>query len=368
MTPSSNMPSETDDSAVSPPSKQQIRRWQRYLANERAEAAVYRELAFGAEGETREILLSLAEAESRHEEHWRNLLGDQIGLPRQADLSTRLLALLAKRFGSVFTLALLQTAEQRSPYSKDADATDQMIADEQIHAEVVRGLAARGREKMSGNFRAAVFGANDGLVSNLALILSFAGAGASNHFILLAGLSGLLAGALSMAAGEYVSVASQNELLKASTPNPATSALVRLLDVDANELALVYRARGMDANQAAARAEAVLKNLQRMHPAGSNALGIEEEVIEPGSALGAALSSFAFFATGAAIPLLPYLVLQGLSATMVSVGLVTVALALTGATVGILSGASPLKRGLRQVAIGLGAAAVTFALGSLFGA
>ena len=150
------------------PTRKQIKRWQRYLANERAEAAVYRELALKKQGEEREILLGIAEAEARHEEHWRTLLGDHVGMPRRPDYSTLLMGFLAKRFGSVFTLALMQSAEARTPYEKDDDATDQMTADERIHAEVVRGLAAKSREKMSGNFRAAVFGANDGLVSNLA--------------------------------------------------------------------------------------------------------------------------------------------------------------------------------------------------------
>ena len=139
----------TASSAATPttPTRKQIKRWQRYLANERAEAAVYRELALKKQGEEREILLGIAEAEARHEEHWRTLLGDHVGMPRRPDYSTLLMGFLAKRFGSVFTLALMQSAEARTPYEKDDDATDQMTADERIHAEVVRGLAAKSREK-----------------------------------------------------------------------------------------------------------------------------------------------------------------------------------------------------------------------------
>ena len=149
------------------PSPQQLRRWRQYLADELAEAAVYRDLARHRTGEEREILLALAEAEGRHEAHWLALLGDQAGKPLRADYRTRLLGLLARRFGSVFVLALAQRAEARSPYEDDRDATATMAADERIHGEVVRGLAARGRNRLSGTFRAAVFGANDGLVSNL---------------------------------------------------------------------------------------------------------------------------------------------------------------------------------------------------------
>ena len=237
-----------------PPTRAQINTWRRYLANERAEAVVYRELARKREGAEREILLELAEAESRHEQYWRDKLGDYVGMPRQPDLNTRVMGFMAKHFGSVFTLALMQTAESRSPYIDDKDASPQIAADERMHAEVVRALAARGRERISGGFRAAIFGANDGLVSNVALVLGVLGSGLGSTAILLTGISGLLAGALSMAAGEYVSVKSQSELLEASTPDAAAHTLPGQVDVNANELALVYRARGMSAEDAADKA------------------------------------------------------------------------------------------------------------------
>jgi ABC-type transporter Mla MlaB component len=119
-----------------------VRRWRRHLAAERAEAKTYRSLAEQRDGEEREILLALAEAEARHEAHWLGLLGDAADAPGRVDVRTRLLGWLARRFGSVFILALVQRAEARSPFHTDADATAAMAADEQIHAEVVRGLAA----------------------------------------------------------------------------------------------------------------------------------------------------------------------------------------------------------------------------------
>ena len=127
---------------------------------------------------------------------------------------------LATHFGTLFVLALMQRAEGRTPYGADTDATEQMAADERIHGEVLRGLSARGREQLSGSFRAAVFGANDGLVSNLALVLGIGATGVSNQTVLFTGIAGLLAGALSMGAGEYVSVRSQRELLLATHPDP----------------------------------------------------------------------------------------------------------------------------------------------------
>lgn len=159
------------------PTPAAVRRWRRFLADERREATVYRELAARRQGEEREILIALARAESRHAEHWERLLGARGAGPGRASLRSSLLSVLARRFGSVFVLALAQHAETRSPYDADLDATQTMAADEAIHAEVVRGLAARGRARVSGTFRAAVFGANDGLVSNLALVLGVSGGG-----------------------------------------------------------------------------------------------------------------------------------------------------------------------------------------------
>ncbi|PZE89196.1 VIT1/CCC1 transporter family protein [Curtobacterium sp. MCBD17_008] len=362
-------------------SRADVQRWRRYLADERAEAAVYRNLASRRTGEEREILVALAEAEGRHEQHWRDLLGDDVGRPLRGSLRTRVLAALAARFGSVFVLALMQRAEDRSPYADDADATAQMAADERIHGEVVRGLANRGRMRLSGTFRAAVFGANDGLVSNLALIIGVSASGADRHVVLLSGIAGLLAGALSMGAGEYVSVRSQRELLDASTPHPEAQRAVADLDVDANELALVYRARGMSEDEAAAHADEVLAALLagpatggvpvvRSRSALPRPVGTEgaDEHEAVGTGTSAALSSFCFFASGAVIPVLPYLVgLDGWAAIGVASALVGLALLGTGAVVGVLSGASPLRRALRQLGIGFGAAAVTYVLGLLFG-
>ena len=311
----------------------------------------------------------MAAAEARHEQHWLNLLGDHVGKPRRSAVRTRVLGFLARHFGSVFVLALAQRAEARSTYETDVDATATMAADERIHAEVVRALAARGRNRLSGTFRAAVFGANDGLVSNLALVLGMSATGVSNQTVLVAGLAGLLAGALSMGAGEYVSVRSQRELLEASTPDRKAGDALPQLDVDANELALVYRARGMNSQDATARAERVLSNLGREGGGQPDEVADGDKHEAIGTGLGAALSSFCFFASGALIPVLPYLVgLRGVVALCVAAALVGVALLATGVVVGLLSGGPPLRRALRQLLIGYGAAAITYALGLLFGA
>lgn len=395
-------------SAPTAPTRRQIRRWRRYLADERAEAAAYRDLASRRTGEERAILLALADAERRHEQHWLDLLGDQVGRPLRGDYRSRVLGWLARRFGGVFVLALAQRAESRSSYADDADATPTMAADERIHEEVVRSLAMRGRNRISGTFRAAVFGANDGLVSNLALVLGIGASGVATSTVLLTGLAGLLAGALSMGAGEYVSVRSQRELLEASRPSRQAREALPHLDLDANELALVYRARGMTPDAARERAGTVLAGLAVLEgaapasaltpgegasdaaavadPGASGGAGSTDaaapaglaEPAEPaevvdehetvGSAVGAAGASFCFFATGAMVPVVPYLLgMEGWPAVALASGLVGLALLGTGATVGVLSGSSPTKRALRQLAIGFGAAAATYLLGLAFG-
>ncbi|WP_374204856.1 VIT1/CCC1 family protein [Actinotalea sp. C106] len=355
---------------VSAPTSDELRRWRRHLADERAEAAVYRDLASRRTGEEREILLALAEAEGRHASHWEELLGEHVGEPRRGDVRFRVLAWLARHFGSVFVLALAQRAEARATYEADVDATATMAADERIHEEVVRALATRGRNRLAGSFRAAVFGANDGLVSNLALVIGVAAAGTSTSVVLLTGLAGLLAGALSMGAGEYISVRSQRELLAASTPSPDAAEALPHLDVDANELTLVYRARGMSAEDAQHRADEVLADIALLGPASRefHADTTVEEHEAVGTDVGAALSSFCFFASGAVIPVLPFLLgLEGGAALLVAMVAVGLALLATGAVVGLISGGPPVQRALRQLAIGAGAAGVTHVLGTIFG-
>ena len=195
----------------------------------------------------------------------------------------------------------------------------------------------------------------------------------------MTGLSGLLAGALAMGAGEYVSVSSQRKLLAASEPNPEAKHIVPKLDMNANELALVYRARGYDAEKAQRKAVQVFDEVTRAMSAQEQpgARDTARRMANPvypaeshdvvGTALGAAISSFLFFASGAIIPVLPFLLgMTGLAAVVVACTLVGIALLCTGGTVGLLSGTSVVKRALFQLAIGAGAASVTFVLGRIF--
>ena len=359
------------------PTRAQIKRWRKHLAEERMEARTYRDLSERRTGEERAVLLQLEEAERRHEEYWLARLGENALPAPKPPLRTRTASLLAHLFGTIFILAMAQRAEQRSSRDVDDDVPAHMQADEHIHAEVIRSLAAKSRETLAGTFRAAVFGANDGLVSNLALVLGVAASGMEPHAVLLTGVSGLLAGALSMGAGEWVSVHSQRELLDASIPDPDAHQAVTDLDVNANELALVFRARGESEEEAEAHAAQVFAKLAKPATGESGAIAVRAALggqesdgagEQVGTPMNAALSSFCFFATGAFFPLVPYILgLTGLTAIIVAAAIVGIALLFTGGVVGILSGQPPMPRALRQLLVGFGAAGVTYLLGLLFG-
>lgn len=362
--------------AISDPTPSQIRRWRRYLAEEQMEARTYRNLASRRTGVEREIMLELARAEGRHEDYWRNLLGENAFPPPRPKFSSRLISWLAAVFGSVFVLALAQRSEQRTAYDTDNDAPGAMAADEHVHGEVVRSLAAQSRAQMAGSFRAAVFGANDGLISNVALILGVAGAGMGPSGVLTTGIAGLLAGALSMGAGEWISVSSQKELLEASAPDPQAHSHLPDLDMNENELSLVFRARGESPEEAADHSAQIFASMSQPALTSSGAISLRA-ALDNGSigtidALGtpwqAGISSSLFFALGACVPLLPFLFgMSGAAATLTSLGVVGLVLLITGGFVGLLSGRPAWFAGLRQLLIGFAAAGVTFGLGSLFG-
>jgi len=353
-------------------------RYQRLLARERGAASVYRALAQRRSGEEREILLALARAEERHAAHWAAKLHPSDRRRHRPGVRARVLGWLARRLGSLVVLGLVQRAEAAGDYEGDPEATAAMAADEQTHALVVAGLAQRARARSSGWFRAAVFGANDGLVSNFSLVLGMAGAGSSSQVILVAGLAGLLSGSLSMAAGEYVSVRSQRELLEAASQELDRPTLRALAQQEAEELGLVFRARGLTADQAERHAAALVTGRERRPADGAEAAdagaggtdGTGTEVTGTdvvGSAMGAAGPSFVTFAGGAAVPILPFLITSGTAAIAAAAVVVGVALFAAGTTVGLLTGGPLLRRGLRQLGIGAAAAVVTYGVGRVFG-
>jgi VIT1/CCC1 family predicted Fe2+/Mn2+ transporter len=230
----------------------------------------------------------------------------------------------------------------------------------------VEDIGHRHRGPGGGSLRAAVFGINDGLVSNASLILGMVGAGSGDATVLAAGVAGLLAGALSMAAGEYVSVRSQRELFEYQI-GLEREELAEYPDAEAEELALIYAARGIDPTDARRVADQLVANPEQA----LDVLAREELGLNPddlGSPRGAAISSFLAFAVGATLPLLPFLLGGSLpSAAYAGGGLSALGLFATGAAMSLFSGRSAFAGGLRMLAIGGGAGALTFAIGHLLG-
>jgi vacuolar iron transporter family protein len=218
----------------------------------------------------------------------------------------------------------------------------------------------------SGALRAAIFGVNDGLVSNFSLIMGFAGAGADNSVILLAGVAGLLAGAFSMGAGEYISMRVQREVFE------------RLIHLEAHELAMepeeerhelaeIYSRKGIPRELAGRLADSVMSDPQlALDTHAREELGLDPEA-GLGSPWAAAGSSFATFSFGALVPLAPFLFAAGPGATIVAAVLSGVTLAGVGAAMSVLTGKSAVISGLRQLLVGAVAAAITYAIGSILG-
>jgi VIT1/CCC1 family predicted Fe2+/Mn2+ transporter len=214
--------------------------------------------------------------------------------------------------------------------------------------------------------RAAVFGANDGLVSNLSLVMGIAGASSDNKLIVLAGIAGLLAGAFSMAAGEYISMQSQREMFEQQIAVEREEMRV-MPEIEQEELAAIYRAKGVAPADAKRIAAQLMEDpVKALDTKVREELGLDPDQL--GSSWGAATYSFVTFAIGAAIPLVPFLITSGQTAFVVSLGLAFVALFAVGAGVSIVTGKGVLFSGTRQVIIGAAAAAVTYGVGSLIGA
>lgn len=216
-----------------------------------------------------------------------------------------------------------------------------------------------------GSLRAAIFGVNDGLVSNTSLILGVAGAGSANSVVLLTGIAGMLAGAFSMAAGEYVSVRSQKEMYEYQIALEKAE-LDEYPEEEAGELALIFEARGIEPDEARRQADALIADPDRA----LETLTREELGLNPGdlgSPWGAALSSFGAFAAGSVIPLVPFLLLRAGGALPWSVLLSALALFGVGAATSLFTGRSALAGGARMLGIGAGAGALTYGIGTLLG-
>jgi VIT1/CCC1 family predicted Fe2+/Mn2+ transporter len=221
-----------------------------------------------------------------------------------------------------------------------------------VHAELVASLAPAWRSRASSSMRAAVFGVNDGLVSNLSLVMGMAGGRASTKVVLLAGIAGLVAGAGSMAAGEFISVKSQREMVEAgSRLDPAE---LRAL-ADREPVAFELLARAFRADESPDAADS------------APAVGGRSDLAGVGSPMSAATFSFVAFAAGAAVPLLPFFVASGAVALVAASVLAALALFVVGAGISLVTNRRPGRSGVRQLAVGAAAAVGTYLVGLAVG-
>lgn len=359
----------------------------RYRSNLQGEvdgAAIYAALALSeADPNLAQVFQRLSAVEQAHGEFWRRRIGadgSQVAMAPSA--RAHILSWLARRFGPAFVLPTLAASETRDSAAYDAQPEAQaagLPADERSHAMLMRAAAGKdglagptialleGRHRGGGNtLRAAVLGANDGLVSNLSLVMGVAGATAAEKTLLLTGLAGLVAGACSMAMGEWLSVTSSRELYQSQIATEAEE-LREVPEEEKEELILIYQAKGISEPQARALAEQVLSNDRTaLDTLAREELGIDPDQLG-GSAWTAATWSFLLFSAGAIVPVAPFLFLSGRLALTTSLVASGCALATVGAGTSLFTGRSASFSALRQLVIGLAAAAVTYGVGAIVG-
>jgi vacuolar iron transporter family protein len=362
----------------------------RFRANRQGEidsAAQYRAMAAAEpDAGVARIYRELAEVEEKHAGFWETKLRER-GVdpgPRRPSWRARVLAWTARRLGP---RVILPTVSQREAVSRNDYATQaetahtRMPAQERSHARVLKAMLKRpegvagselarveGRHRnVGGNaLRAAVLGANDGLCSNLALVMGVAGASTSSHAILVTGLAGLVAGACSMALGEWVSVTSSRELAEREI-RVERDELTAAPEEEREELQLIYEAKGIPKDEAKQLSMRLLDD----RGAALDVLAREELGIDPaelgGSARVAATTSFLLFAFGAVFPVIPYMITTGTAAFVASIALSSLTLFAIGAAITLFTGRPVWISGGRQAVLGLAAAGLTFGLGSLLG-
>jgi vacuolar iron transporter family protein len=311
----------------------------------------------------RKMFLALAEAAERQAAVWAEEASrGGPALPARSEPSprARFVARMVRRLGPARIRPVLAAMKVRglSTYSKAPLSHDMPASVEEV------GRRHRGVGGQS--LRAAVFGVNDGLVSNASLILGVSGAAGDSAAVLIAGAAGLLAGALSMAAGEYISVKTQREMFEHQISEERDE-LAEYPAEEAAELALIYEARGLSREDARRFATQLVADPARA----LDTLAREELGLDPGglgSPLGAALASFLSFALGALVPLAPFLIFGPAAALPAAIAITALALFSVGAAISLFTGGRALFSGARMLAIGSGAGAATFLIGRLFSA
>ncbi|MEO5700887.1 MAG: VIT1/CCC1 transporter family protein [Casimicrobiaceae bacterium] len=334
---------------------------------EQRSAFLYRVCAEAEAGTTRaEMFARFAGEAEAQATIWRAQLtarGHPAPTLFKPDLRTRIVAALVRQLGPERLKNVLAAMKVRGMMVYGPPASRQAGYGLPVSATAVEHRHRR--LGGGGTLRAAVFGVNDGLVSNAALVLGVAGATAEPRTVLLTGIAGLAAGAFAMAAGEYVSVQSQRELYEHQI-GLEREELRQYPEAEAQELALIYAAKGLPSRQANRLARRRIADPKQALDALARAeLGLNPG--EPGSPSGAAIASFVSFAAGACLPLLPYVMRTGGDPLFEVVGLMSVALFAVGATLALFTGESAVRSGLRMLLIGLFAGGVTHAIGRIAG-
>ena len=362
-----------------------IARWRANLQGEVDGPHLYRAMA-ARPGDQRlaELYVRMAEAEERHGALWRERL-IAAGVPANIGPSwrARTLAFVARRFGAGLCGANGRRAEsggtgRSTTTSPRPPAPPSPTTNDPTPGSCNPSPAARagrrwpefeGRHRgVGGNaLRAAVLGANDGLVSNLSLVMGVAGASSGSSTVLIAGVAGLLAGSLSMALGEWLSVQSARELY-ANQISTESEELTAFPAEEAEELRLIYEAKGLEPDAAKRLAHRIIDgdHATALDTMVREELGMDSHELG-GSAWTAAITSFVLFSLGAIIPVVPFVVGAGTGAIIASAALSGIALFGLGAAITVLTGRPPLISGLRQLAFGMVAAAITFCVGALLG-
>jgi VIT1/CCC1 family predicted Fe2+/Mn2+ transporter len=336
--------------------------------HEKESAWLYRQVA-AAETDPRksDLFLKLAAAAEEQAARWqlaaaRSSAADAGERSFTPSLRARIVARLLKRFDPRSLRPVLAAMKLRGLSIYSAAPS---VAGHPMPTSLAE-VGARHRSALGGGLRAGVFGVNDGLLSNVSLVLGVAGAGAGAGYVLTAGVAGLLAGALSMAAGEYVSVRSQREMYEYQIALEREE-LAEYPQEEAEELALIYQARGVELGQARAVSQALLANPhQALDVLAREELGLNPDDL--GSPWQAAATSFVAFAVGAAIPLIPFLAgARAAQATIASVLITLGSLFAVGLGLSLFTGRHALRGALRMVLIGGGACAVSFLVGHALG-
>lgn len=368
-------------------SREDIKRFRENLKDEVDGAALYRLLADAEKDpHLKEVYTRLAVSEDRHLALWRSKL-EEAGaeVPNyKPSMRVKMLGWLARRFGTQAVSPVVTRMEMSatSMYDDQPEAVEANLpADERSHARLFREISRSGQAAEQGvniariegrhrggtgnALRAAVLGINDGLVSTLSLVMGVAGASPGRSVVFLSGIAGLLAGSLSMALGEWISVRSSAESFERQLRVEAEE-LELMPEEEQEELTLIYQAKGFTQEEAAHAAQRILANKETaLDTLAREELGMSAE--ESGNAWVAAITSFLLFSAGAILPVIPWMFVGGAVAVTLSAVVAGIGLFVAGAFTNLFTGRGVLFSGSRMLVFGLAAAAITFGIGKLIG-